>query len=117
MQEPKTPDDVLFEGLAESAASASGAMRASTRLRSRIFSKLNLLQAAGGPLLSLGECKAAGGQLCVFEELVRIAPVGEPMHQANPCRVCHARLLAEHVEGAPIWWPGCPYVQFQNRGS
>jgi hypothetical protein len=116
MPEHTMPDDSLFESLAGSHSAASDATTASTRLKSRIFSALNVLQAASGPLLSLGECKAGGGELCVFEELVRIAPVGKRMHQANPCRVCHARVLAENVENAPIWWPGCPYVQFQNRG-
>jgi hypothetical protein len=29
--------------------------------------------------------------------------------------VCHARVLAERLEHAPIYWPHCPYVRFQNR--
>jgi hypothetical protein len=51
----------------------------------------------------------------VFEDLVQIAPVGESLKSRNPCRVCHARVLGENVEDAPIWWPHCPYVRFQNR--
>ena len=88
---------------------------ASSRLKSRIFSALQLEQQESGPLLSLTGCHAAGGTLCVFEELVRIAPVGEAFKEKNPCRVCHARVLAERVENAPIYWPGCPYVRFQDR--
>jgi hypothetical protein len=33
----------------------------------------------------------------------------------NPCRVCHARLLAEQFESPPIYWPHCPYVSFRRR--
>jgi hypothetical protein len=88
---------------------------ASSRLKSRIFSALQLEQQESGPLLSLTESHASGGKLCVFEELVRIAPAGESVKQKNPCRICHARVLGEHVENAPIYWPGCPYVRFQNR--
>jgi hypothetical protein len=32
----------------------------------------------------------------------------------NPCRVCHARVLGERLERAPIFWPGCPYSEFHN---
>lgn len=83
-------------------------------LKSRIYSAIVQLQAASGPLLSLSECHAAGHGLCVFEQLVRIAPVGEEVKSMNPCRVCHARLLAERFEDAPIYWPNCPYVGFQD---
>jgi hypothetical protein len=93
----------------------SAAQPAPSRLKSRIYSRLVKDQAADGPLLSLSETKASGNGLCVFEELVQIAPVGEQMKTTNYCRVCHARLLAEHLEHAPIYWPHCPYVRFQNR--
>jgi hypothetical protein len=33
----------------------------------------------------------------------------------NPCQVCHARMLAEHLDNAPIYWPHCPYVKFQEK--
>jgi len=109
------PDDLFLETLAaESPATEGGG--ASSRLKSRIFSQLNLLQAREpGGLMSLSECKQRGGHLCVFEDLVAIAPIGEDLKSRNPCRVCHARLLGENVENAPIYWPGCPYVEFQNR--
>ena len=97
------------------AAGDPGAERASSRLKSRIYSNLVEAQAASGPLRSVTETRAEGRKLCVFEELVHIAPVGETAKRRNPCRVCHARLLGEHVENAPIYWPHCPYVLFQKR--
>jgi len=100
----------LLEGIAEPET-----RQASSRLKSRIYSKLVLAETGSGPLRSLTEVKADGRRLCVFEELVQISPVPEPVKAKNPCRVCHARLLGEYVEGAPIYWPHCPYVLFQNR--
>ena len=88
--------------------------KAPSRLKSRIFSALMRRQEESGRLLSLSETRRAGNQLCVFEQLVQIAPVGEMLHSFNCCRVCHARALAERIERAPIWWPGCPYVMFQG---
>jgi hypothetical protein len=104
-----------FVSRAMAGAEAPDAVRAPSTLKSRIFSAMQQVQAGSGPLRSLTATKAGGDNLCVFEELVQIAPVGERMKSRNPCRVCHARLLGEHVEGAPIWWPHCPYVKFQNR--
>jgi hypothetical protein len=106
-----------IQELIASAAAAPGAAlaRAPARLKSRIYSRLVQEQAAGGPLLSLSESKASGALLCGFEELVRIAPVGEHAKRKNCCRVCHARVLAERLEHAPIYWPHCPYAGFQNR--
>ncbi len=89
--------------------------KASARLKSKIYSALVNRQREEGPLLSLPEVKASGRSLCVFEELVQIAPVGMPAKQRNICRICHARILAENMENPPIYRPGCPYVQFQNR--
>jgi hypothetical protein len=88
--------------------------RASSLLKSRLYSALVECQAAAGPLRSLSQPCATGG-LCVFEKLVAIAPVGDAMKSRNPCRVCHARVLGENVEHAPIYWPNCPYVRFQDR--
>jgi hypothetical protein len=75
---------------------------------------LTLRQAATGPLASLTQTRAAGYGLCFFEDLVRIAPMGEQLKSLNICRVCHARVLAEHLEKAPIYWPNCPYVNFHK---
>ena len=105
-------EDFFFEELANDAPPAAPAP---SRLKSTIYSMLVERQAQSGPLLSVTASKAAGRKLCVFEELVRIAPVGESARSPNFCRVCHARVLGERVENAPIWWPGCPYVGFQNR--
>ena len=89
--------------------------RAPSRLKSRIYSALIARQVRQGPLLSLTVTKESGRKLCVFEELVQIAPVGESAKHCNLCSVCHARILAEHVENAPVFWPGCPYAQFQDH--
>ena len=89
--------------------------RAPSRLKSRVYSHLiRQMQAAGG-LEGLKETRQAGHGLCVFEELVRITPLGQPAHGWHYCTVCHARVLGERVEGAPIYWGHCPYVLFQNR--
>ena len=93
----------------------SANFRAPSRLKSRIYSALLKRQQDDGPLLSLSQVKAGGRKLCVFEELVHIAPVSESAKQPNFCRVCHARVLAENIEKAPLYWRGCPYAQFQKR--
>ena len=109
------PEEQLFEQLAQKVELPAGAASvAPTRLKSRIYSNLVKRQQESGPLASLTETKTAGGQLCVFEQLWTIAPVGEKLKCRNLCRVCHARLLAEKMEKAPIYWPGCPYVDFQK---
>ena len=100
-----------------SATDAAGAPEtgdAPARLKSRIFSRLNLEQAKQGPLASVSESKAQGRALCVFEEIMEYAPTGEAIKRMNYCRVCHARVLAETMEKAPIWWAGCPYADFQK---
>lgn len=109
------PDEMMENLLVRASALEPRTQTASSRLKSRILSALQLEQQKSGPLLSLVETHAAGGKLCVFEELVRIAPAPATVKQKNPCRVCHARVLGERVEHAPIYWPGCPYVRFQDR--
>ncbi len=108
-------DELFFEQLAGETDMRPPEAPAPSRLKSKIYSMLALRQAESGPLMSVTGSKAGGRPLCVFEELVRIAPVGESARSRNFCRVCHARVLGERVENAPIWWPGCPYVDFQNR--
>ena len=107
------PDDLLFEEFAERAPATE--LRAPSQLKSRIYSRLMLEEVKTGPLRSISECARDGRKLCIWEELVRIVPLGESAKQQNICRVCHARLLAEKIENAPIYWPNCPYVRFQNR--
>ena len=104
-------DDSAFENLAATAATEA----APASLKSRLYSALVARQAESGPLLGLPAVKAGGRRLCVFEELVRIAPVGEKIKAFNYCRICHARVLAEYSDSAPIYWPHCPYVGFQGR--
>ncbi|MEZ5403729.1 MAG: hypothetical protein R2729_28875 [Bryobacteraceae bacterium] len=109
------PEELDIALLAAGADPAADAERpVSSRLRARILTAMLREQAAEGPLLDLAECKSRGGELCVFEELVTIAPVGKANRERNPCNVCHARVLAERMEPAPIWWPGCPYADFQK---
>jgi hypothetical protein len=94
---------------------APSAARAPSRLKSRIYSALIRKQQETGPLLGLTTTKQTGGRLCVFESLVEISPLTESQKCFNLCSVCHARVLGEHVENAPIFWANCPYVAFQKR--
>jgi hypothetical protein len=105
----------FFEAFAEEVEASESEVRAPSSLKSKIYSALVRTQGSSGPLLGLEECHAAGHGLCAFEHLVRIAPVGQQLKTMNPCRVCHARVLAEHLDSAPIYWPHCPYVKFQER--
>jgi hypothetical protein len=90
------------------------AKRTPARLKSRIYSALVSRLTDTGPLLSLQAIKEAGTRLCVFEEVVTALPAGEQIGSRNPCRICHARVLGERLEWAPIFWPGCPYAKFHN---
>jgi hypothetical protein len=108
-------DDRWLEQLAEQAAlDTADPAPAPARLKARIYSALVKQLAETGPLLSLAATKAAGGGLCVFEEAIALLPVGEQIGSMNPCRVCHARVLAEHVDHAPIFWPHCRYAEFHR---
>jgi hypothetical protein len=88
--------------------------RAPSRLKAKVYSALMRQQAELGPLMSLSEARSRGEKLCFFEQLVQVAPLGETAKSLNICRVCHARVLAEHFENPPIYWPGCPYVDLKN---
>ncbi|MDZ4800656.1 MAG: hypothetical protein SGI92_21060 [Bryobacteraceae bacterium] len=115
-EKPETLD-TLFENLAEISEKQRGSelTRVPSVLKSRLFSALVRQQEQAAPLMPLDECRQHGADLCVFEQIVAISPVGENLKSKNPCEICHARLLGENVENAPIYWPGCPYVKFQNR--
>lgn len=106
--------DVAPPSASSSSTEPSTTRRAPSRLRSRIYTAMIREQQASGPLESVKETKAAGHKLCVFEELVQIAPVGETLQRKFPCHICHARKLAEAMEHPPIWWPHCPYAEFKN---
>jgi hypothetical protein len=105
--------DLFFETLAEETDALP--VQAPSRLKALTYSALVREAERQAPLCTLEESKASGRGLCVFEELVRIAPAGEAPQRVNWCRFCHARVLAERFEHAPIYWPNCPYVRFQNR--
>jgi hypothetical protein len=105
-------DDVWFEHLAEATGDVTPA-RASARLKSKIYSALVAQMAESGPLLDLAETKA-GGHLCVFENALSMLPLGTDIRSMNPCRICHARVLGERMQHAPIFWPGCPYADFHR---
>ena len=106
----------FFEKLAaETDARESCADRAPARLKSQIYSALLTHLAATGPLLRLSATRDGGRPLCIFEAVLSAVPVGQRIDSMNPCRVCHARILAEHLDSAPIFWPHCPYAQFHRR--
>jgi hypothetical protein len=104
-------DDSFFEQLAGSADLQSGPA-APGRLKSKIYTALLRRQQVTGSLMSLSETSSG---LCVFEKLVEISPLNEKAKSLNFCAVCHARLLAERIEGAPIYWANCPYARFQGH--
>jgi hypothetical protein len=107
------PDDEFMERIAD-AVKLSQSEQAPARLKARLYSALVQRQAQTGPLMSLSQTRASGHGFCVFEQLVRIAPVGERAKSLNICRLCHARVLAEHLDNPPIYWSGCPYVEFKK---
>ena len=106
-------DDLWFERLARDTGEDTGE-RAPARLRSKIFSALVARMAEPGPLLDLTSTRQAGGHLCVFEHSLTLFPSQTGIPALNPCSVCHARVLAERLTYAPIFWPGCPYSEFHN---
>ncbi len=107
-------EEQFFQRLADSTDPLeSGADRAPAQLKARLYSALVAAMASDGLLRSLRETNASGRPLCIFEHLLCVVP-DERVTSMNPCRVCHARVLAEHLESPPIYWPHCPYVAFKN---
>ena len=106
-------DNVWFERLAGATADAPPE-RAPAALKAKTYSALLTQMAQSGPLLDLQATKDAGGHLCVFENSLAVLPVGTAIRSMNPCRICHARVLGERMDHAPIFWPGCPYSEFHN---
>lgn len=94
--------------------SMEGNERAPSSLKARLYSALIRRQQETGPLATLEQSVSAGHDVCVFEKLVQIAPVGDSAKSPFFCEVCHARILAEHFDHAPIFWAGCPYVKFKE---
>ncbi len=111
--EAATADRWMGE-LAGASARDDRAERAPARVKARIYSALVRRLAATGPLMTLGTSKACGAGLCVFEEAVTWLG-SDRLESMNPCSVCHARVLGERMEDAPIFWPNCPYSAFHKR--
>jgi hypothetical protein len=88
--------------------------RASAKLKSKVYSALVNRQSVAGRLLPLAASKDGGAALCLFEEAIAVLP-SQRLQAANLCRVCHARILGEHMERAPIFWAGCPYADFHHH--
>jgi len=86
---------------------------APSSLKARLYSALIRSQQETGPLASLDVSVVDGHDVCVFEKLVQIAPVGDSAKSPFFCTACHARILAEHFDNPPIFWAHCPYVQFK----
>jgi len=108
-------EDEFFERLAAATESLEEVKSsAPSPLKAKIYSALTRRQAASGPLLSVLETKASGRGLCIFEEALGILPGPKSVKSFNACSVCHARVLAERFKKAPIYWPNCPYVDFQK---
>jgi len=106
-------DDRWLEQLAETTGTVLEE-RTPPRLKSRVYSSVVAEMARSGPLLDLRGVKETGGHLCVFEHGIAILPIGEGLRSMNPCRICHARVLGERLDHAPIFWPGCPYSEFHR---
>jgi hypothetical protein len=106
-------EDIWFEQLAEMTRT-SLEERAPASLTSKVYSSVVMKMAQSGSLLDLKDIKDAGGHLCVFEHAIARLPIGGGARSMNPCRVCHARVLGERMENAPIFWPGCPYSDFHK---
>lgn len=94
--------------------SAQISERAPSSLKARLYSAFIREQQKSGPLATLTETRSAGYEVCVFEKLVQICPVGEKAKAPFFCQVCHARILAEAFDNPPIYWPHCPYVAFKR---
>ncbi|MGH7746470.1 MAG: hypothetical protein ACREQ5_17175 [Candidatus Dormibacteria bacterium] len=114
MSDNPQQDGRLFDLLAQE-QNETEEVRAPSRMKSRLYSALIRRQEESGPLRSLGETQAQGYGLCVFEDLWQRATSGEAAQCFNCCKLCHARVLAEHLEGAPIYWGNCPYVTFVKK--
>jgi hypothetical protein len=105
-------DDALFARLA---SAESPEIAAPSRLKARIYSALMREATESRQLLPLAASEAAGQCLCVFERFVHSLPLPAAMDRLNYCRFCHPRWMAESIEGAPVWWTGCPYSDFQRH--
>jgi hypothetical protein len=79
--------------------------RAPSSLKARLYTQLVRRQQESGPLASLDTSVTSGQSICMFEKLVQISPIGEKAKSPFFCQTCHARVLAEHFDHPPIFWP------------
>ena len=107
-------DDRLFKLLAREPDEA-GLERAPSRLKARLYTTLIQKQQESGRLRTLAETRNCGHGLCIFEDLWERATQAQAAQSFNCCSLCHARVLAEHVERPPIYWGHCPYVTFAKK--
>ena len=105
----RNADDQFFQSLAERLDAAA---QAPARLKSKIYSALVQESQKTSPLRMLSETRRAGYQLCQWEKLMQVVPRAGSV---NHCHLCHARLLAESLDHAPLPWSGCPYARFHKR--
>lgn len=105
-------DDGFFEGLA---GAGNPDLHAPSKLKSRVYSALMREATRTRQMQPLAASEATGGCLCVFERFIQILPLPEKMGTLNYCRFCHPRLMGEAIEGAPVFWKGCPYAEFQRH--
>jgi hypothetical protein len=113
MGERRKHDDEIFDLLAQSSEEPES-VRAPSKLKARVYSALIRRQQSSGPLQRLPETRKAGRGLCVFENFWQFLPLGEKAKCFNCCSLCHARVLAEHLEQPPIYWGNCPYVALKK---
>lgn len=114
MSDKPPQDDEIFLRLAQAAETVTKAENAPSRLKAKTYSALVRRQQQSGPLLNLVETHQAGHGLCVFEAAWARLPLTESAKCFNCCSLCHARVVGEHVEPAPIYWANCPYVAFKK---
>lgn len=107
-------DNRLFELLAQETGEAE-AGRAPSHLKARLYTALIQKQQESGRLRTLAETRSCGHGLCIFEDLWERLTGVEGAQSFNCCSVCHARVLAEHLERPPIYWGHCPYVAFAKK--
>ncbi len=115
MSDRTLTDDEFFSRVAEETESALGAVHAPSRVKAKTYSALVRRQQQSGPLLNLADTRRAARGLCVFESFWQHLPLPDSAKCFNCCSICHARVLGERSEPAPIFWGHCPYVEFQKR--
>jgi len=111
---PSEGDHRLFELLACEIDDVA-AERAPARLKARLLTALIQKQQEFGRLRTLAETRGAGHGLCIFEDLWERMVKAPAAQSFNCCSVCHARVLAEHLETPPIYWGYCPYAAFGKK--